>query len=147
MSQENVEIVRLMIEGFRSRDRAAEGGFGNHDQAALAQVLHPDIEWDATRTPVEDLRGMYHGFKDVAEWWRRWLEAWDTVEIDAPELIDAGDRVFMWIERQRMRGRGSGIEVDAPPYAWVITFRDGKITRMAMYLDRREALKAAGLRE
>src|SRR2546423_15371259 len=109
MSQENVEIVRLMVEGFRSRDRSAEGGFGDRDQAALAEVVDPELEWDATRTPIEELRGTYHGVEAVAAWWRRWLEAWDTLDFEESELIDAGDHVFLWIERQKMRGKGSSV--------------------------------------
>jgi ketosteroid isomerase-like protein len=148
MSQENVEIVQLMIEGFRNRDRTAEGGFGGRDLALLAEALHPEIEWDATRTPMDGLRGMYHGLDGVAEFWRSWLEAWDTVEFDDPELIDAGDYVFIWIENQKMRGKGSGVEVDFPyPYGWVLTFRDMKIVRAVVYTDKREALKAAGVSE
>jgi ketosteroid isomerase-like protein len=148
MSQENVEVVRAMIEVFRKRDRAADAGFGNRDRAAVAEALHPEVEWDATRTPVDDLRGMYHGLDGVAEFWRRWLEAWETVEFDVPELIDAGDCVFVWIENQKMRGKGSGVEVDLPfPYGWVLTFRDEKIMRTVIYTDRHEALEAAGLRE
>ena len=147
MSQENVEIVRQMAEAFRIRDRTAEGGFGNRDQTVAAEMLHPEIEWDATRTPVGDLRGTYHGLAEVADWWRRWLEAWDTVDFKLSEVIDAGERVLLWIEEQKMRGKGSGVEVDAPPYGWVFTFRDGKVARVAMYLDKREALEAAGLSE
>jgi hypothetical protein len=48
---------------------------------------------------------------------------------------------------QKMRGKGSGIEIDAPPYGWVFTFRGGRVMRVAMYLERREALEAAGLSE
>jgi ketosteroid isomerase-like protein len=90
---------------------------------------------------------MYHGLHGVAEFWRRWLEAWSTVEFDEPELIDAGDHVVYWVEHQSMRGRHSGIEVDAPPNGMVITFRDGKIMRVTFYLDRHEALEAVGLTE
>jgi ketosteroid isomerase-like protein len=146
MSQENVESVRAMIEAFRNRNRAAEAGFENRDLAAAAEALHPEVEWDATRTPMDDLRGIYHGLDGVAEFWRRWLEAWDTVEFSDPELIDAGDHIFIWIDDQKMRGKGSGIEVDFPyPYGWVMTFRDRKIVRTVIYVDRREALEAAGL--
>jgi ketosteroid isomerase-like protein len=148
MSQENVETVRALTELFRKRDRSAGTVFGENDLAVAAEVLDPEIEWDATRVPVDDIRGMYHGYGGVLEFWQTWLEAWDTVEIeDDPELIDAGDDVFLWIEHQRMRGRGSGVEVDFPPWAYVMSFIDGKIVRAVFYTDRREALEAAGLPE
>ena len=58
----------------------------------------------------------------------------------ARELTSAGWRVIVLDE-------GSGVEVDIPPYAWVQTLRDGKIVRATFYVDKAEALKAAGLAE
>jgi ketosteroid isomerase-like protein len=137
MSQGNVEVVQGMFEAFRLGDAAA-----------AAEPLHPKVEWDATRSPVDDLQGMYHGLDGVTEFWRRWLEAWETMEWDdPPELIDAGDHVVQWVTRQKMRGRGSGIELETPPFGFVYTFRDGKVVRVTHYTDKREALEAVGLRE
>jgi ketosteroid isomerase-like protein len=148
VAEENVAVVRRLLETFRRRDRTAEAGFGDRDMAAAAEALDPEIEWDATRVPVDDLRGMYHGLLGVAEFWGGWLAAWDTVEFeDDPELIDAGDRVFLWIEQQRMRGRGSGVEVDFPPWGYVFSFHGGTIKRVTFYTDKGEALTAAGLSE
>jgi ketosteroid isomerase-like protein len=144
MSQENVETVRQLAEAFRIR-RTAERG--DPDQTAAIEARNPQIEWDATRTPVRDIRGTYHGREEVAAWWRRWLEAWDSVDFKVSEVTDADDHVLLWIEEQKMRGKGSGIEIDAPPYGWVFTFRGGRVMRVAMYLERRGALEAAGLSE
>src|ERR1700730_13171883 len=102
MSEENVETMRRMLGGFQTRDRTAEGGFRDSHLALIAESLHPEVEFDCTRVPVDDIRGMYHGLLGVAEFWQRWLEAWDTVEIeDDPELIDAGENVFLWVEHQK----------------------------------------------
>ncbi len=68
-------------------------------------------------------------------------------EIEEPELIDAGDKVVLWVTRHKFQGRGSGVTVDFPPYAWLVTLRDDKIVRGTMYMDRDDALKAAGLSE
>jgi ketosteroid isomerase-like protein len=45
-----------------------------------------------------------------------------------------------------MRGRATDIDVKAGIFI-VVTVRDGLITRMDEYLDRADALKAAGLSE
>jgi ketosteroid isomerase-like protein len=37
--------------------------------------------------------------------------------------------------------------VSFPAYAWVSTLRDGKVVRATLYIDRTEALEAAGLSE
>jgi hypothetical protein len=51
------------------------------------------------------------------------------------------------IHQQRLRGRASGIEVDAPPYALAFTFRNGTVVRWVFYPTQTEALEAAGLSE
>jgi ketosteroid isomerase-like protein len=45
------------------------------------------------------------------------------------------------------RGKDSGIEVRSRRITGVYELRDGKIVRFKAYLDRDEALQAAGLRE
>ena len=143
MSEANVEIVRRVFELFRDRDTTAEGGFGEADVATALELFHPDFELDATRMPMADLRGTYRGPAEVANFWRRWLEPWESHEFQA-EMTDAGDRVLVELT-QRMRGKGSGIEVEFPPAWQVFTLRERQVTRQALYLDEAEALEAAGL--
>ena len=71
-------------------------------------------------------------------------EAWVT--------ITRTTKVLLWMRSSsashgKFRGRGSGVEVDFPPYAWLMTLRAGKIVQATMYMDKQEALAAAGLRE
>jgi ketosteroid isomerase-like protein len=74
-----------------------------------------------------------------------WYEAWERVEPDLRELLDAGDHVVS-IEITRGRGRASGVEVELQQYG-VWTIRDGKIVRARWFTTRQEALEAAGLSE
>jgi ketosteroid isomerase-like protein len=143
MSEENVEIVRRALELFRQRK--SDAILSEDDVAAFAEFTDPEFELDASRAPMEDIRGVFRGAA-VAEFWRDWLEAWGSLEFDE-EIVDAGDHVFVAFKRQTMRGRGSGVEVEFPPYAQVFTFRDRKIVRQAIYLDEDEARRAAGLSE
>jgi ketosteroid isomerase-like protein len=136
MSEENVEIVRRIVRAFEERDRAT-----------ATEALDPRIEWDATRSPVEDVRGKYEGLAGVADFWRRWLSAWRTIEVGEPELFDGGDKILGWFAGQRNVGRHSGIEVENPPFGWLYTFRGDKIVRVTLYMDKAEALEAAGLSE
>jgi ketosteroid isomerase-like protein len=66
-------------------------------------------------------------------------------QIEASELIDAGDQVVAVI-RQRGRGAASGADVELEA-AQLITVREGKAARIVTYLTRAEALEAAGLSE
>jgi ketosteroid isomerase-like protein len=59
--------------------------------------------------------------------------------------VHGGDRVVVTLHFKG-RGKGSGVEVDARSHQ-VHTLRDGKLIRLDEYLDRDEALEAAGLRE
>ena len=141
MSEENVEIVRRLTGAIRNDDLRAAW-------SAASQVLHPEIEMDTTRIPARDLAGVYAGLSEVAGFWGRWLDAWETLgSWEDPELIDAGDRVLSWITDHDLRGKGSGIEVEMPEYGWVMTVRDQKVAQATLYMDRAEALEAAGLSE
>jgi ketosteroid isomerase-like protein len=136
MSEENVEVVRRIVRAFDERDNAT----------AVAP-LDPRIEWDATRSPAEDVRGKYEGLEGVADFWMRWLSAWRTVEVGEPELFDGGDKILGWFTDQRNVGRHSGIELPNPPFGFLYTFRGNKIVRVTLYVDKAEALEAAGLSE
>jgi SnoaL-like domain len=111
----------------------------------MEETLYPDIELDASESPMPDLVGIYRGREAVVRWWREWLEAWETIEFDY-ELVDAGDRVVLLLD-QKMRGRSTGIEVPIGKYAQVATFRNGLMVHWKVYLSQSEALEAAGLSE
>ena len=136
MSQENVEIVRRAVKAF-----------GERDWGAATAPLDPRIEWDATRSPADDVRGNFEGLEGVTEFWRRWLGAWRTIETGEPELIDGGDQVLGWFAAQRNIGRRSGIEVQNPEFGFLYAFRGDKIVRVTLYIDKAEALGAVGLSE
>jgi ketosteroid isomerase-like protein len=132
MSQENVESVRGAFEAFLRRDLGSS-----------ADILHPDIVWDASDSSIFDISRVYHGLDGVGEFWREWLSAWETVEFEY-ELIEAGDRVVALID-QHMRARSTHIDMPIGKYAQVFTFRDGLVVHWKLYESQSEALEAAGL--
>ena len=134
MSQANVERLHTAFENFL----VGRSDFG-------ADLLAPDVEWDASELEILDVSGIYHGPEAVRQFWREWLGAWETVQFEY-ELIDAGERVVALID-QRMRGRSTGIEVPFGQYAHVYTFKDGLIVSLKVYRRQSDALKAVGLEE
>jgi ketosteroid isomerase-like protein len=136
MSQENVEIVRTLAEGFQHRQ---------HERAF--EFYDPEIEWDASnlRQLIPDLAGVYHGHEGVRTYWRRWLSAWSDLRFEIQDLVDAGDEVVLLVGKQRQWGRHSGIATEFPPYGMVFTLRNGKVIRWKSYPDQESALEAAGL--
>ena len=75
---------------------------------------------------------------------RRSVEAYAR-KTTPEEFIDAGERVLATV-RFNGRGSASGVDVEARSYT-VYTMRDGKIIAMEEFIERTDALVAAGLRE
>jgi ketosteroid isomerase-like protein len=138
MSQENVEIVRELLEAFQRRDH--ERAFDFYD---------PDIEWDGSRlgeVGLGDLSGVYRGHEGVRTYWRRWLSAWRDLQFDIDDVRDGeGDEVAALIRNQRQWGRHSGIPTEMPPYGIVFTIHGGKVVRWRAFPDYQSTLEAAGL--
>jgi hypothetical protein len=145
MSQENVERVRAVLEDFVSRKGVFDAE-GLLTKMPDEEFLDPEIEWDASETPVLDISGVYRGIEAVREYWRQWFAAWEVLDYGF-RLVDAGDRVVALFDHQRMRGRSTGIEVPVVKYATVMTFRDGLCVHWKLYMSQSEALEAAGLSE
>jgi len=137
MSQENVELVRDLLDAFVRRD---------HERAF--DFYNPDIEWDASHQYlIPDTMAVYRGHEGVRTYWREWLSAWKDLQFEIQDVIAGGDDVVALIRNQRQWGRHSGIETEVPPYGLVFTIRGGKVVRWCAYPDQESALEAAGLSE
>jgi uncharacterized protein len=135
MSQENVEIVRRIY-----------GAAARRDTESVLELYDPDVEWEMPGPAGRMIgEGVYRGHEGLRRWFREWYEAWETVEEEIVELIDAGEQVIS-VVTARGRGRASGVEIDWQ-YASVWTIRDGKIARVVVLPSRDKALEAAGLPE
>jgi ketosteroid isomerase-like protein len=134
VTKENVEIVRRVYNAAARRDA----------ETVLA-LYDPEVELDASRIALGGLVGepVRHGHDGVRSFFRDVHEAWDNLEYDVEELIEADEQVISVVTR-RGRGRASGAGVEMH-YALVWTLRDGKVARVAWFTTREEALRAAGL--
>jgi ketosteroid isomerase-like protein len=132
MSQENVEIVRRGIAAYNRRDFEAI-------RALNAPVV--ELDWSASRGPEA---GVYQGLEEVIGFYENFLGAWEEVDIEADDFIESGDAVVV-PNTARLRGR-DGIETVARS-TFVFELRGGRITRIRLYQETREALEAAGPRE
>jgi ketosteroid isomerase-like protein len=135
MSQENVELALQGVEAFNRRD-----------VDAFVATLSPDVEWEDSVFWTEPVR-TYRGRAEFREWFNRVVvEPWESIHIEVEEITEApDDRVFAG-SQLTARGKGSG--VDTQIHAWtVLWLTNGKITRRQVFLDRDQALEAAGLSE
>ena len=138
MSQENVEIVRRLIEPV-NRD--------GPDAVVEAGLLSPEIVFDATRADIPGV-GVLRGQEAVRRFFKDdWFgvfprEEW---EIHMEEPIADGDRVI-FKSRQQGRGASSGVEA-ALELGNIFTLSKGQVVRMTMFGRPEEAFEAAGLSE
>jgi ketosteroid isomerase-like protein len=137
MSEENVEIVRRVYEAAARRDA----------NAVLA-CYDPEVEWDVSRSPMARLvgGGVYHGHKGLLSFFRKYHEAWEDIEYEGAELIEAGGEHVISVDTERTRGRTSGVETELTQYA-VWSIRNGKVFKVVWFPTREQATEAAGLSE
>jgi ketosteroid isomerase-like protein len=131
MSRENVELVRLIHDGW------SRGDFG-----VGTDLMAPEFEWHQYAEAVEP--GSHRGAA-IGGAISKIFEVYDNFRVEPEEYIDAGDKVVV-TARAQGTGRGSGVELDQR-FAFVWTVRHGKLADLVMFADRHEALEAAGLRE
>ena len=107
-------------------------------EAHVTTYYAPDAEYQ----PVEEVAPI-SGTSELVRWHERWFDAWDELQAHAEEVLAHGDLVVTAVS-VRARGAGSGTEVHQA-FFHVADIRDRRIERLREYLDRSEALEAAGL--
>ena len=137
MSRENVEVLRGYL-GMRIDaldDRALD---------RVMQVFHPEVEF--REDPKFPEARVYRGRDTLRAYARRFSAELDAFSWEVEDILDADDDQVLVLLRVRGRGKGSGAEFDTRA-GWVLTLTEARVVRVDAYLDRREALEAAGLRE
>ena len=132
MSAENVELTRQGYVQF------AEGRPLSEANATA------DFVWDMSHFSGWPEQPEYHGVAGMREFLAEWSDAWEGWRMEQLELHDCGDKVVA-VMRQHGRSKLTGMELDMP-FAQVWTYRDGLRSRMEMYSEVDEALRAAGAR-
>jgi ketosteroid isomerase-like protein len=132
MSQENVELVKRLLDAFNAKDLDRFTG-----------LTTPDFEWSPSMVAIEG--EVFVGRAGIEAYFGRMTDGWDSFRVEDGVLRDLGSRV-LWSGRLEGRGRISGAPVSAP-LDILYELRDGKISSMRSFLDHDDALKAAGLDE
>jgi ketosteroid isomerase-like protein len=132
VSQENVEIVRRSLDAYSRRD-----------VDALRTLNHPDLELDWSAS-VGSLAGVYRGFDEALRFYAEYYEAFEATVVEPDRFVETGDLVVV-PNVAHQRGR-DGIEVAARS-TLVFAVHNRLVTRICLYQDEDEALKAVGLAE
>ncbi len=108
------------------------------DWDAVIRVCDPEIEFIAQRSPVQ---GTYHGHEGMRRFWADTQETFDLFRGEFPDVRDLGDGVLA-IGKLRVRGKGSGVEMDLPSAILSRYGDDGLIVFFKDYAEERVALEA-----
>jgi ketosteroid isomerase-like protein len=144
--QQNVETMHRMYEAWNDRD--IDALMGNYDPdieivetqdlayaAALLRVLGP-------RFVI--LSGGYRGRGEVRKLWETIWEISEWFIVHPEDFIAVGDEQVVVPCVLSARAKGTGLEGEAPS-AHLFTVRDGKVLRMEVFVDRKQAMAAAHL--
>ena len=130
MSQENVEIVRRLLEACNSRDFDAMLETGDPEIEIVTLMTGTHRGHAAWRRLVEQMSDELSGFQFVPE-----------------DLIDVGQDRVLAVTRWVGTGGTSGIAVPDTTIGFVYRLRNGLVFRQESFRNKAEALKAVGLEE
>ena len=133
MREENVEIVREVMEAYNRRDRAA-------------YLLLHDPEFEFRADPNWPESGTIRGPEAVWEFVMRMFDAWEDDAFEMVEAIECGDDILAARFRRPVRGKASGV-TNVLDYWCVFTLRPGRLVSQHWFASRADALAAAGLSE
>ena len=137
MSQENVEIVRALIGLWNTRDRGALA-------RSLADYCDPAIELEG---PLSSVSGEpYRGYAGIELWVRDLDEQFLEWRISIDDIHQQGDQVIALVA-VNATGRASDVALHFASAAVAKFGSDHRVTRVRIYSDVNEALKAIGLEE
>ena len=126
MSEQHLDLVRREYAAFAARDFAA-----------LREIWHPEIEYQALDPAT------YRGFEELQKGFMGWSDLYEEWWVRAGDPVDLGDRVVV---EETFGGRGiKGSSSDAQleqSVARVIWFKDKRIWRVKEYRTLAQALAA-----
>jgi ketosteroid isomerase-like protein len=131
MSEENVEVVKHSFDAWNERD-----------VEAIRRCYAEDV---VVQTGITEFGRTFEGDDPIGRWVAEMQETWAEVHFEAERIFE-GDDVVVSFYRAIGIGRESGVEV-VRDLTGVYRLRDGLIVSEQVFLDREQALEAAGLSE
>lgn len=127
MSSGNADVVRLIFERL------------NRGEIDLAFEPAEDfvLDWSNSVAPN---RGVFSDLDEIKAQYRAvFEEPWEWIQYELLEVVELDATRVLSVNQVRMRGKGSGLEVDAGA-ANIWTFKDGKVVRSTLFQSKAEAL-------
>jgi hypothetical protein len=135
VSQDHVETVRALIELWNAGDRRVE---------LFPEYCDPAIELEG---PLSSVVGEpYRGYAGLERWERDLDEQFAEWRIGIDDVRQVGNQVIAFVT-VNARGRASDIALQFASASVAEFASDDRVTRVRIYPDVNEALKAVGLKE
>jgi ketosteroid isomerase-like protein len=135
MSQENVEVVRQMMEAFN------RGGI-----PAVQEFWDPEIVWHTD--PMVPEPGVYEGREAVTAYLEGFIRAFGAWRVEMHDLIDLGGEDVLSVMTAHGRPLGqTQQETQFLEWCHIGSVRNNKVIRTRSFLDKQRAFDAAGLSE
>ena len=128
-----------MFEEDAERLRAAYQAFNEGGVEAFLERLAPEVQL-RDRESSPDRAETRYGKEGIMQLFDSYMEAFDALSLEPQEFIDAGDQIVVALH-QRVRGKGSGVEV-VGNIAHVWTMRGETPFRLMIFGDKESALRA-----
>ena len=113
-----------------------------NDAERVSRLAHPEVVQYGTRGGIDQDR-VFRGREAVMAYWNEIGEAWESLRYE-PERVVGVDDVVLALWRETARSRHSDVELESST-ATIFRIRDGRIIEVRGYMDRDEALRAAGV--
>jgi ketosteroid isomerase-like protein len=114
---DNVEVIR-----------GAYAAFAGGDIPAVIGVLDERVNWEVT--DVLPQGGSFRGQEGAGEFFQGVGRAWESLELEIEDLLDAGDHV---VGIGKAHGMLRAMGPAGYGFAHVFTLEDGKVTRFREY--------------
>jgi ketosteroid isomerase-like protein len=124
----NVDLVREAFEEWNTGDREA-----------FLRFVDPEVEIRVVSSEVTG-GAPFRGYEGYREWVATMEESFEVWELHPETFEERGDTVVV-LGMMRLRGRGSGVELDKE-IGWIVDVRDGRMLRLRTFLKHDEALAA-----
>ncbi len=145
MEPEDIQRLGDAFEPLSGRDLVA---LFDDDEAreqfreTLKRLASEDFESEMVGAP-DGFRNTYKGVDGLIEGWRDFAGVFSHFVNTITEVVPVGEKVVVLVKAKGQTTTGD-VEIENDG-AGVFTFDDGKLTRAEFHLDRKEAMRSAGV--
>ena len=124
----------------RSATAAFNRAFSEGDVEGYLAFLDPEVEYQSVTAASEAT--VYRGMDEVRQYLRSLPESFAELEVETLAHRQVAEGVLVAHARWRVRGRGSGVELESPLFNAVV-LREGKIAVLHAFTNEADAIADA----